>query len=107
MAPPTLSESRPPNGRASEPTSGPEESDGDRDRRELGLDQQRKRGRVADEGSERPDIEEGHDPGVLRLTISSWFLIEAFADVRLFMKKMAPNTAIAIGSTHIRPAFCR
>ena len=43
----------------------------------------------------------------LRLTIASWSLIEAFAVVRLFMKNTAPNTAIAIGSSHIRPAFCR
>ena len=37
----------------------------DRHRRELRLDQQRKRRRVADEGAERPDIDEGHDPGML------------------------------------------
>jgi len=30
-------------------------------------------------------------------------LNEDFAEVRFVMKKMAPNTAIAIGSTHIKP----
>jgi len=36
-----------------------EKRDRNRDRGELRLDQQRKRGRVADEGSEGPDIDEG------------------------------------------------
>src|SRR5258708_2848189 len=43
----------------------------------------------------------------LRLTTASWVFTEDLAEVRLFMKNTAPNTAIAIGSTHIRPAFCR
>ena len=43
----------------------------------------------------------------LRLTMASWSLNEDLAEVRLFMKKTAPNTAIASGSTHISPAFCR
>ena len=33
----------------------------------MRLDQKRKRGRVTDEGAECPDIDEGHDPGVLAL----------------------------------------
>ena len=86
----------------------PEEGDRDRDRRELRLDQQRERRRVADEGAERPDVEEGHDPGVLALDDRELVLeSRPCAEVRLFMKKTAPNTAIAIGSIHIRPAFCR
>ena len=43
----------------------------------------------------------------LRLTTASWFLIDDLAVVRLFMKNTAPTTAIAIGSTHIKPAFWR
>ena len=41
----------------------------------------------------------------LRLTIASWSLNEDLAEVRLFMKKMAPNSATASGSIHISPAF--
>jgi hypothetical protein len=44
---------------------GPEEGDGDGHRRELRLDQERKRRGVADEGAESPDIDVRHDPGVL------------------------------------------
>ena len=58
IAPPTLSASKPPSGRDSEPTSGPRNAIADRDRGELRLDQQRERRRVADEGAERPDIDD-------------------------------------------------
>ncbi len=64
IAPPALSASTAerPRQRTDERT---EECDGDRHRGKLRLDQQRKRGRVADERSERADVNVGHDPGVL------------------------------------------
>src|SRR6516164_6697812 len=83
-----------------------EKSDTDRDRRKLGLEQQWKRGRVADERAKGPAIEPGHHPSVcLRLTIMSWLPNVDRAEVRLFMNRCAPNTAIAISGSHISPAF--
>jgi hypothetical protein len=43
----------------------------------------------------------------LRPMMASCSLNEDFAELRLFMKKTAPNTAILSGSSHISPAFCR
>jgi hypothetical protein len=37
----------------------------------------------------------------------SWSRKVERASVRLFMKKTAPNTPLASGIIHIRPAFCR
>ena len=41
----------------------------------------------------------------LRPMMASWSLNVDLAEVRLFMKKTAPNTATISGSTHINPAF--
>ena len=43
----------------------------------------------------------------LRLTMTSWSLNEERAEVRLFMKRNAPITAMISGNSHINPAFCR
>src|SRR5471032_2157665 len=64
IAPPTLSASNPPSGRDSEPTSGPMNAIAIVTAGNWVLISS---GNAAetDEGPERPDVDEGHDPGML------------------------------------------
>ena len=115
FAPPTRSDSQPPNGRETDPISAPtkpEAGEVRRDERVAGeelrervLDHQRQRERVADERAERADVEDRHDPRLrLARPPSRTTLVSDFACVRLSMYSHAQIAAMTMSGIHIRPA---